>query len=316
MADIVNKTKTTSTGSSGFGIGRGSSGFNALSQGMASYRQTQAEPGDDTLAAYLDDLERQGYELAEQQTDTQKTYTERVNQFLKGELFDVPKATMEAMEANIDASYGPEIADLRKRGVELRNVIRDQGVESLNKLKEIRAQSERSFSMMADDERQKLLDTAASSGRSPVDPALLRDFAASLGREFSNVQSGLIDAERNIADTTSNRIMGLAKEQTAGEDVLNANRAALKAGQRFSLQTGLPLQQIQTGAAATQLANALSTQGLANQMATLGGIQGVTSPLTQGRMAQPTTTQTQNGSVLGTLGGILSGGASIAGALI
>lgn len=287
-------------------------GQRAIAEGRAS-PDGSSTTSFSTLAEEMDRVAAQDIDLQLQQGEIERQYYDRVNQFLRGELFEVPAGTLEALNSSIEAAYGPEFAALQARGIELSSLIQEQGVQALNDLREIRARSDRAFQLFTEEERQNLLDTAAASGRGPTDPQLLREFAGTLGKEFSAQQAGLTEAERGIGNLTRQQLLTLARTQGGQGGVLEAQKAATKAAQKFSLQTGLPAQ-IQVGAQSAQLASALDYQNLLNNSAIQGMIQGQTSPLTQERFAQPTTTQKTGFSILDALGGVLAGAGKIVGA--
>ena len=270
---------------------------------------------DNSLADAMDQLEEAEIDLALQQQEIEKMYYDRINDFLQGNLFDVPQETLDAITSHIETTYGPEYEALKARGIDMENLIKEQGIQALSQLAEIRAKSEQSFQLFTEDERQQLLDIAAASGRGPMDPELLREFATSLGREFTTLQAGLTAAERGIGDVTRQQLLTNARGIQGQEGILDALKAAAKAGQVFSMQTGLPAQ-IQAGAQAMQLGSSLDYQNMLNNSAIQKMIGGVTSPLISQRLAQPTTTQKTGYGILDTIGGILGGVGKIAGSFI
>jgi len=271
-------------------FGYNSAEFRGFSEGVSGEALGSA-----TLSQAMAGLAQSEVDQAQDVREIEQLTLDRMNKFLKGELFEIPEETQTAIDEAVRESFAPEFAAIEQQFVRQGNTIeearvqalglvREQGVEQISKLNELRAKSEFRLNSLKGDLKQDVLELAAKTGRSPLDPTFINDAANTLGKEFGALEAGLAEAERSILDITqarersiqdlsSQRMIGLEKERGAQEALTGAQASAQRAGQRFSLQTGLPLQQIQTGQAQRQLQQALSTQGLANQLSTLGGIQ-------------------------------------------
>ena len=119
----------------------------------------------------------------------------------------------------------------------------------------------------------------------------------------------------NIEDLTRTQQLGLGKETAAGKVQIEAAKAAARAAQKFSLQTGIPFQTLASGQAFQSLQNVVGTQNIANQLSQLGGIQSILAPLTAQRMGQPTTTTSEGFDPFGTVIGAATGAGSILGGI-
>lgn len=301
---------------------------------------------------------------------------------LKGKLPDLPQETIDIFTKQVEDAYAPEFAALGLTEERQRNLIKEQGVQALNQINEMRLQAETIFKeegvtalgklkeytakertrlqgLRAGVEarreefirsnQQRMLDLAAATGRSPMDPQFNREYAQIIGKEFaaqeaelSALEQGIgeqaAEGERSIDELTRTRLLGLSrqildmergvgalgrerelgltKEIDAARGVLSSQRGATRAGQLFSARTSLPGMGFAAQTQASGLFNAQQTQDLANQFSMFTGASGLAAPLLQERLAQPTTTEflppiSAFGNILGGLGGAAYGAGSI-----
>lgn len=153
--------------------------------------------------------------------------------------------------------------------------------------------------------RLQLKETAALLGRSTQDSDISRsgqEFELGalerLGRSAEANTTGLI---ANLKGTEAGMKSGVREQETLARlNLLN--------------QAAQPVLALQAGGQFAQLQGALQAQNFANQLGTSRILQGEIGRQTQERIAQPTTTQTQQVGVLDVLGALVGTAAAGAGA--
>lgn len=224
---------------------------------------------------------------------------------LKGKLPDLPQETIDIFNKQVEEAYAPEFAALGLSEERQRNLIKEQGVQALNQINEMRIQAESIFKVEGEKARaaigeegvktealireegitalsklrehtlkertrlqglragvearreefvrsnqQRMLDLAASTGRSPMDPTFQREAAQIIGKEFAAQEAELgaleqgigeqaAEGEKGLDELTRTRLLGLSRqimEMERGVGSLQRERI-LGAGQLQQEQT-------------------------------------------------------------------------------
>ena len=132
---------------------------------------------------------------------------------------------------------------------------------------------------------------------------------AALAERTGQRQEGVMGQRVGVAERT-----GAGKEAVAGQKAsLEESTQKYGADLRQQYGVGIPASQIGLGMDVAGYGQAVRQQGLANAQGAIGTVGGVAGTMQQERMAQPTKTTTDSGSVFGTIMGTLGGLAGAAG---
>lgn len=134
-------------------------------------------------------------------------------------------------------------------------------------------------------------------------------------------QAALAERQGRQMEGAAGQRIGIAERVGAGREQTAQQRAALAEStaqfgenMRWQQGMGIPAQQIGIGMNVAEYQNAVRQQGMANAAQGIGVVQQAGQPMFQERMAQPTTTTKQSGSVLGGILGGIGAVGSLAGA--
>ncbi len=225
---------------------------------------------------------------------------------LKGKLPDLPQETIDIFNKQVEEAYAPEFAALGLSEEKQRGLIKEQGVQALNQINEMRIQAESIFKVEGEKARaaigeegvktealireegitalsklreytlkertrlqglragvearreefvrgnqQRMLDLAASTGRSPMDPTFQREAAQIIGKEFAAQEAELgaleqgigeqaAEGERGLDELSRTRLLGLSRQ------IMEMERGA-SSMERERMMGAQLLQQEQTG---------------------------------------------------------------------